>query len=152
MAWNDRIQTSIWGRRIGLQTLSTAQQGGRLPVDLAVGPDAYREAFSSAESTGTNIRAFGHSMLTTVASSAVFVLDPPIPGVNKKITFGTTGGTLYLKGANGEAFASSQGTSFTVLKSTQNAYTSVELQPISSAAWMVLGALSSGSLVAAATT
>ena len=34
MAWADKITTSLFGRRLGLNTISTAQNGGRLPAEF----------------------------------------------------------------------------------------------------------------------
>lgn len=154
MSYGDRILTSIYGRRLGLQLHSTAQTGGRAPFDTLVGAECVRQGGSTAESTGTNLQAFGFSVLagTTAGSSSVYVLDPPVVGVEKKIVFASTSITLYLKTANSETFLSSLGTSFTVLKSTQNAGASVGLIGLTTAVWGVLTALSTGSIVGVTTT
>ena len=154
MSYGDKITTSIHGRRLGLQLHSTAQSGGRAPFDSVVGAEAIRFGTSTAESTGTNLQAFGTSVLngTTAGSSSVYVLDPPVPGIEKNIIFNSTSITLYVKTANSETFLSTLGTSMTTLKSTQNAGASVALIGLTTAVWAVLGSLSTGSIVGATST
>lgn len=154
MSYGDRILTSIYGRRLGLQNLSTAQSGGRAPFDVLVGAEQVRLGTSTAESTGTNLQAFGVSVMagTTAGSSSVYVLDPPVPGVEKKLVFGSTSITLYLKTANSETFLSTLGSSFTTLKSTQNAGASIGLVGLTTAVWAVLCPISTGSIVGATST
>jgi len=154
MSYGDRILTSIHGRRLGLQALSTAQSGGRAPFDVLVGAEQVRLGTSTAESTGTNLQAFGVSVMagTSAGSSSVYTLDPPVPGVEKKLVFGSTSITLYLKTANSETFLSSIGSSFTTLKSTQNAGASLNLVGLTTAVWAVLSAFSTGSIAGATST
>lgn len=154
MAYFDKINPSIYGRRFGLQSLSSGQYGGSFSrIDLAVGAEALRGRFSTAESTAA-LPAYGYSVLqnSTAGSSQVWTIDPPIPGVQKTITFLTTANTQYLKGLNGETFQSSQGTSMTVLKSTQLVLATLVLTPISTSAWSVGVGLSSASVLGATTT
>ena len=114
--------TSIYGRRLGLQILSSAQSGGsKGPVELLVGPDAFREPVSTAETTVTAINPFGLTILvgTSVASTPVFTLAPPIPGVPKWINFASTDSAIYLKMSTGVAISgSSIGSSATVIRSS----------------------------------
>ena len=154
MSYNDRVLTSIHGRRMGLQLLSTAQTGGRAPFEVVVGPEQVRRGVSTAESTGTNLQAFGVSVMagTSAGSSSVYVLDPPVQGVEKRLVFASTSITLYLKTANSETFLSSLGSSFTTLKSTQNAAVGVHLIGLTTAVWGVLGQLSTGGLAATTST
>lgn len=154
MAYFDKINPSIYGRRFGLQSLSSGQYGGSFGrIDLQVGAEDTRKRFSTGESTAA-IPAYGHSVLanSSAGSSQVWQLDPPITGVQKVITFGTTVNTQYLKGLNGETFQSSLGTSLTVLKSTQLVLSTITLTPISSAAWSVGVGLSSASVAGATST
>lgn len=154
MAYFDKINPSIYGRRFGLQSLSSGQYGGSFArVDFAVGAEDLRRRFSSAESTAA-LPAYGFSVLgnSSAGSSQVWTIDPPIPGVEKVITFGTTVNTQYLKGLNGETFQSSQGTSMTVLKSTQLVISTIRLTPLSTAAWTVGVGLSTASVLGATTT
>jgi hypothetical protein len=151
MAWNSNIINSLFGRRFGLMFLSTDIHGISKVGEVLVGPEALRFYHSTAETTAANIVPYGHSYLSSAASSGVYTLDPPIPGVEKTLTFGTSGATIYVKSANSETFVTTQGTSQTVMKSTQNVPFTVRLVPASSAQWMVLGAGSSA-IVAMTTT
>lgn len=154
MSYGNNILTSIHGRRLGLQALSTAQSGGRAPFDMLVGAEGVRLGVTTAESTGTNLQAFGVSVMngTSAGSSSVYVLDPPIQGVEKKLVFASTSITLYCKTANSETFLSSLGSSFTTLKSTLNAAVSVNLVGLTTAVWAVLSQLSTGGLAATTST
>jgi len=50
--------TSIYGRRLSLQPLSSGQTGGAKGiVELLVGPDGYRDPVTTNESTGTAMNA-----------------------------------------------------------------------------------------------
>lgn len=153
MSFDNQITTSVHGRRLGLQALSTAQTGGKA-FDAIVGPEAVRMGTSTAESTGTNLAAYGVSVMagTSAGSSSVYVLDPPVPGIEKKLVFASTSITLYLKTANSETFLSTLGSSFTTLKSSQNAGVSVNLVGLTTAVWAVLGTLSTGSIAGATST
>ena len=155
MAFSDKYTTSIFGRRLGLQAMSTNMTGsgrtGSNP-DFVVGAEAVRMGVSTSESTDTNLAAFGVSFITSAVSSAVYMLDPPIPGVEKVLHFGTTGATNYVKTANGETFQSSQGTTFSVLKSTQNIVGSVRLIGLTTAVWGMAPGLSTASFALSTTT
>jgi len=100
MAYNSNIMTSIFGRRIGLQRLSSQQTGGsRGPVDLLVGPEDLRQGVSTNNSTSVNLRAWGINRLigTSAASTVVYTIDPPIPGVRVQINFASTDSAIYAK-------------------------------------------------------
>lgn len=122
MAYNSDIQTSIRGRRLGLQQVSSAASGGAHGKrEFLVGPDDFRVGVTTSESTGTNLKAFGISYIsgTSAASSSVFTLDPPIPGVEKTLYFSSTGNiNCYVKTANSETIHSTQGSSHTTIQST----------------------------------
>ena len=112
MAYADKILPSIYGRRLGLQSMSTNETGGsRGTVEFLVGPEGLRDGVTTGESTGTNLKAWGASRVfgTSAASTPVYTIDPPIPGVSKSIYFASTDSALYVKGASGVSFA---GTSF----------------------------------------
>lgn len=151
--YGDKIITSIYGRRFGLQIMTTAQNGGRLDAELAVGPDAWREqvgtglgASTAGESTGTNLRPWGVSFLngTSAASSSVYVIDPPIPGVRKTVVFSSANTPQYLKTKNGETFrTSADSTIATVIMSTLTGAT-VELIGLTTGLW---GLLTNGTTV-----
>lgn len=155
MAFTDKILTSLFGRRLGLQPMSTAVSGsgraGSNP-DFIVGAEAVRMGVTTAETTSNNMPAYGVSFLTSAVSSGVFTLDPPIPGVDKVLHFGTSGATVYVKTANNETFQSSLGSSFTTFKSTQNVIGTVRLTGLTTALWGVQPGLSSASFSLTTTT
>ena len=155
MSFADKIITSLFGRRFGLQPMSSNMSGsgrtGEIP-DFLVGPEALRMRASTAETTASNLPAYGVSMLTSAASSGVYTLDPPIPGVMKFITNQTTGATWYLKTANGETFQSSQGTTFSVLKSTQNVAGMLSLVGLTTSVWGMQSGVSTATFVLSTTT
>ena len=121
MAHGNKITTSLHGRRLGLQRMSTGETGGRASVEFLVGSDDFRVGVSTAETTSTNLQPFGVSHIkgTSADSSSVFTLDPPIPGVEKVLYFNSTGNTAcYVKTANSEVIHSTIGSSHTTIKST----------------------------------
>lgn len=123
MPYGNNIITSLYGRRLGLQPMTTVATGGQAPLEFLVGPHGLRMGVTTGESTGTNITAAGiHNLAgTSAASSAVYTIDPPIPGVRVIINIGTTtDGPIYLKTKNSETFSisSSLGSSFTTIKSS----------------------------------
>lgn len=145
MAFNDKYSVSLHGRRFGIQHLSSGESGGASgPVDMLVGPEALRMRVSTNASTGTNLRAYGVSMLpgTSAGSSSVYTLDPPIPGVTKTILGTTANGPFIIKTANGETIHTTAGTSFTTVEisSIGGGFT---LVGVTTAIWMGLG-LTSG--------
>lgn len=155
MAYNAQILTSIYGRRLGLQALSSGQSGQAGRQEYLVGPDAFRVKHSTAESTGTNIDPFGVSVLTTAQSSGVYTLAPPVPGVTKRVVFNTTGtNPIYLRASTDASitFISSQGSTMCCLVSSQTVNAAVDLVPISTAAWFITGSISSAFLRASTST
>jgi hypothetical protein len=108
MSYATAITKSLFGRQLGLQLMSTSVTGGsRGPFDALVGAECVREGVSTGESTGTNLTAYGVSRVlgTSVASTPVFTLDPPVPGVRKTIDFASTDSALYVKMASGCAIS-----------------------------------------------
>lgn len=100
MAYGDKITTSLHGRRHGLQVMSTGQTGGtKGPIDFLVGTEDLRQGVTTSETTATPMNAAGISYLvgTSAASTPVFTLAPPIPGVRKGIAFGSTDSAIYAK-------------------------------------------------------
>lgn len=110
MPYGNNILTSIYGRRLGLQRFDTAQSGAAIPAEFVVGPDDIRLGLTTNESTGTSMAPAGISVLvgTSAASTPVFTLAPPIPGVRKIVVFGSTDSAIYAKAPTGSAI---QGTS-----------------------------------------
>ena len=140
MAYETKITTSIHGRRLGLAIASTAETGGsRGPNNFLVGPDDFRVEVTTGESTGTNLKAFGISNLagTSVASTPVYTLDPPIPGVKKGIRFASTDSAIYVKCASGTFISgTSLGSSAAAIRSSGGGY--VELMGATTAYWAAL--------------
>lgn len=144
--WRDKITTSIWGRRLGLQKVSSDISGGNHgEVEVLTGPDAFRVALSTADSTGTPVPAYGVTYLlgTSAASTPVYQLDPPIPGVGKTIVFGSTDSALYLRTANAEyILGSSIGSSATTIRSSGGGV--VQLVGLTTSQWGAINISSSG--------
>lgn len=154
--YGNNLITMLYGRRFGLWPMSTGQSGSARGVrEYLAGPDGFRNPVS-ADTTGTNLAPDGVSRVngTSAASSAVYVLDPPIPGVQKWLSFESTSqGPIYVKTANGETFVSTQGTTFSVLKSTNNTVGLVGLMGVTTAVWQLLTVgLSSASFALSTTT
>lgn len=135
MPYGSAILTSIRGRRLGLQKLTTFDHGGRGAAEMLVGPEEFRRGVTTAETTGNGLKAHGVSHLTSANSSAVYILDPPIPGARKVISIGTTGVSIWVKTKNAETFNTTLGTSFTTIRSSAGGY--YELMGITTAVWGV---------------
>lgn len=122
------LVTTLFGRRLGIAGMSTNQTGGLLQADFLVGAEDVQKLSSTADTTTNGLRAFGVSLLTTglsVDTTSVFRLDPPIPGVEKTIVWGsTTVGTMGSKifvtisTGNGGGFQTSNGSSFSCVASS----------------------------------
>lgn len=146
MSYGNNILTSLYGRRVGLQNLSTAQTGGLAAYDVLVGAEQVRAGVTTSETTATAIQAFGVSFLngTSAASSSVYVLDPPVPGIRKTVVFSSATTPQYLKTKNGETFrTSADSTVATVISSTLTGAV-VELIGLTTAIW---GLLTNGTTV-----
>jgi hypothetical protein len=134
MPYNSQILTSIYGRRLGLQQLSTGQSGGSKAVEFLVGPDDFRQGITTNETTATAMAPTGISYLvgTSAASTPVFTLSPPIPGIRKTVVFGSTNSALYVKAASGcSIIGTSLGSSATAIRSSGGGY--VELIGVTTA-------------------
>jgi acetylglutamate synthase len=147
MSWTDKITTTIFGRRLGLQTFSTAQSGasaGRT-FDVLVGAEAVRPYVSSAETTSTNMPAFGVSFLTTTSTTnSVYTLDPPISGVEKTIVIGSTNtatNMISVRTSTGATvcFTSSNGSTLCVIASSGGSQSVIRLVGINSTQWASVG-------------
>jgi hypothetical protein len=151
------IFTSVFGRRLGLTQLSSVQTGSaRGTREYICGEKAEDiKRTVSVETTATNLPPDGVSRVngTSAASSAVYTLDPPIPGVQKVLSFESTSqGPIYVKTANGETFISTQGTTFSVIKSTNNTVGLLYLMGLTTAIWGLQNASVSSASFALATT
>lgn len=153
MAFKDKYTTSIHGRRLGLQAMSSGETGsGNGRHDFIVGAEDVRVEHSTAETTSQNLKPFGVSVLTTSVSSGVYTMDPPIPGVKKTLVFGTTStNAIYLK-LGSATITSTQGRGGSVIASSQGNYAVVTLVPVSTGEWAVMSPMSSGYLRATGTT
>jgi hypothetical protein len=133
MAYGSNINTSLYGRRFGLQQMTTNQTGtglaGRQP-EFLVGPEDIRKEVTTGDSTATYLKAYGISYLSTglvTDATAIFRLDPPIPGVEKTIVWGsTTVGTMSAKifvtiSTGVGQFQTSGGSSFSCVASSAGA-------------------------------
>jgi hypothetical protein len=125
MSYNSQILTGIYGRRFGLIPLSSGQHGAATAVskgaDLLAGPEGLRMGVTTGESTGTDVPAWGVSFLngTSAGSSSVYIIEPPIPGVQKTVVFSSANTPQYLKTKNAETFrTSADSTIATVIRST----------------------------------
>ena len=58
-AYNSSILTSVYGRRLGLQAMSSGQSGSPGNAEFLVGPDDQRVAVSTAETTDVQMKAYG---------------------------------------------------------------------------------------------
>ena len=140
MGFATKINTSLRGRELGIQRISSAEHGGTgMALFLTGAVEGVRAQFTSAETTSANLKSYGFSNLST-GSSAVHTLDPPIQGVEKIICC-TGGATEFVKTANGETLESSQGSTFNTMRFV--AYGVAKLVGITTARWAVLN-LTSG--------
>lgn len=146
MAYRPLISKSLHGRQFGLQSMSTAVTGSarQAPgqeVDFLVGPEALREGVTTGESTAINLSAYNVSRVfgTSVASTPVYTMDPPIPGVRKTVYFGSTDSALYVKMSAGVAIAgTSLGTTgATAMRSSGGG--AMELMGLTTALFAALG-------------
>ena len=119
-----KINRSIRGRDLGFQDLSSAESGSGNGVTrfLAGTVIGVRRDVTTAETTSVNVKAHGLTAFGTTStgtgSSAVYTLDPPIPGIEKLICLscGASDGPVYFKTAGAETIESTAGTSFTTFK------------------------------------
>lgn len=156
MSWANLITTTLFGRRFGLQSMSSNQTGtgqAARVTDFLVGPEAVRQSATTADSTANYLPPYGISLLTTNLSAdatAIFRLDPPIPGVEKTIVWGsTTIGTMSAKifatvsTGGGAGLQTSAGSSFTCVASSAGAV--LKLVGVTTALYAVInGSTASG--------
>jgi hypothetical protein len=144
--YGNKILTSLYGRRLGLQAPSSAETGVSKALDILVGPDAYREPQSTAETTSGVVGPTGNTILvgTSAASTPVYTLAPPIPGVRKTIIFGSTDSAIYLKMTAGCSIAGTSlaSTGATAIRSSGGG--AVELIGQTSALYNTLNVSSTG--------
>lgn len=145
MAFNSLNTVSIFGRRLGLQIGPITGAGGpgafgnTRVVEFLVGPDDLRrEVNPTQETTGVNLKAHGVSNVlgTSAASSSVYVLDPPVPGVTKTI-YTASGQGAIVKTLNSETIVTSAGSSFTTAKASTAVFGSMRLVGVTTAQWLL---------------
>ncbi len=89
-----KATTNLYGRRFGLQALSSGQTGAaRGPVDFLVGGKLggvrHEVQAATSDTTGTNITGWGVTTVDTTTNDG-WLLDNPIAGVEKVIHTGST--------------------------------------------------------------
>ena len=153
MSYERLINTTLLGNRLGLQKLTSAIHGITAPAEVLVGAEAVRGRASTADTTATGLAPFGVSLLTTGLSAdttSVFRLDPPVPGVEKTLvwgstTVGTMGSKIFVTNSTGggAGFQTSGGSSFTCVASSAGAV--MRLMGVTTALWAVInGTTASG--------
>ncbi len=137
------IQTSIYGRRLGLTITN----------ELLVGFNGVREVIEDLTTVPTTLAAFGVSVVGVTGSSQGPVqhfLPVPIAGVEKTIILNTTSTAShqFLSTANGASIRSASDGSTKSLVNMLGGGGALTLLGLSSAAWVVkglgVGAASSG--------
>lgn len=149
MSYADKILPSIYGRRLGLQMMSSAVTGSVRALaeqpDMLVGTEDIRKGVSTGETTALAMKAYGVSRLfgTSVASTPVYTLDTPIPGVEKFINFESTDSAIYVKTGSGVFITgTSLGSSAAAIRSSGGG--AVVLMGVTTAAYAALQVSSSG--------
>ena len=147
MAFEDKILTQVHGRRLGLQRVTTAISGGTLgDHEFLVGSyDGQRLDATTADTTAKSITPFGMHTLnaSSVASSQVFFIDPPIPGTGPVYIRNSGVDTMYLRAASSAAgtapiIATSNGSSQTTVK-VSTLSNGFMLVPMTTAVWLGIG-------------
>ena len=137
MPYQDKMTTSKHGRRLGLQLMTTPESGGsRGAQEYLVGPEDLRVGVTTAETTSTNLQPHGVSKLvsSSAASSQVYTIDPPVPGVHKTI-LNSTDAVAYVKTANDETIVTSKGSTWTTITMPVGGL-AVELMGFTTAQWL----------------
>ena len=155
MAWQNYITTSLFGRRLGLQELSSnisgSGQSGR-KYDVLTGAEDIKKDVT-ADTTGTYLKPFGVSSLSTAnltgGTTCVVRLDPPIPGVEKTIVWQSTGTAatsvktwVTCSTGGGETIQSTAGTTFTCVASSVGAV--LKLIGVTTSQWATHAATAAG--------
>ena len=152
MSYERLNNTTLLVNRLGHQKLTSAIHGVTKPAEVLVGAECVRALSSTADSTA-GVAPYGVSLLTTGLSAdttTVFRLDPPIPGVEKTIvwgstTIGTMGSKIFVTNSTGggAGFQTSGGSSFTCVASSAGAV--LRLIGVTTALWAVVnGTTASG--------
>lgn len=145
MPYGNKITTSKHGRRLGLQQMSSSESGGSYGnKEFLVGPEDLRAGVSTGAVNSDTLPAYGISRLSASAgSSAVYTLDPPIPGVMKHISVTANSSSIYIATKNDETFVSSAGTTEAAWKSTAGAVGTLTFMGLTTGIWFVVYVASS---------
>jgi hypothetical protein len=124
--YRDRMVTGIWGARLGLDR-----------DNMLVGPPGFKQGVTTLGSTAQNVPAHGVTLLNAAAAST-YVLDTPVPGVEKTfIQVGVGSSHSIITGTSNIKFASSLGSSQQRLN-FQTTGDTVSLVALTTALWAVL--------------
>lgn len=132
-----RILDSIKGRKLGLD------QNGFLTGH----PGDVRPITSHTSAGSTAITNYGVSLIHTTSNGSSFTLAAPFPGVGKTLIADTTGGGVVTLAA-GSNFVTSASSTQTILTFASSYANQVNLFGLSTAAYMVAGALTTGVTIA----
>ena len=150
LQFKDGYITSVFGRRIALQTLTSGESGSTTytpglsaPPEFLIGPDGVRMEVTTDDTTSTKLKAWGISVLATAdTTKSVYILDPPIAGVRKIVHFGSSGtatNSIHLQANAGTdntvGFNATGGTTMCCIHSTQGYQATVSLLGINSTSW-----------------
>lgn len=152
---SNKIQTSIYGRRVGLQPASSSVFGSSVGSvitpkpgtvgDLLAGPDEFIRAVSTAETTTYTIVPWGLSEITTIGTTnTVYQLGKPIPGVAKYLTFlssNTATNMISVRASSDGSvtFESSVGSTMCVLASSAGGRITIHMIGLATTAWGLIG-------------
>ena len=155
---SNNILTSIFGRRVGLRLASSSVVGqstgfGSAPAgrtgDFLLGPDAFQEPVSTVKTSATSIPSWGVTLLTTSSTasstSSLYLLDKPVAGVRKTLVFSSsntaTNAINVYSSTDGSITiqASSLGSTFCCIGSSDGLRGTVELMGMNSTQWAVMG-------------
>ena len=139
-----KATTNLYGRRFGLQALSSGQTGAaRGPIDFLVGGKLggvrHEIQAATSDTTGTNITGWGFTSVDTTTNDT-WLLDNPIAGVRKTLYTGSTSTgirTIYRKDSTFAIRSSANSTGTTII--AQGGGLTLELMGLSSALYAIIG-------------
>jgi hypothetical protein len=158
LGFKDGYITSIFGRRLGLQQLTSSISGSTINPqgEFLIGPDAFRAQVSSGETMAVKLRPWGVSFISTTTTAAttstIYELEPPIPGVTKTLVFGSTNtatNMVSVRASTGATicFLSTVGSTHCVASSSGGSQAAIHLMGVNSTSWAILGAVSTGTIL-----
>ena len=139
MSFAARMNTSIHGRELGIQRISSGEMGSTNPAGFLVGTvEGLRRNVANATTAGV-MPPYGLSILTT-GSSGVHTLGAPIPGVEKYIY--TSGGATAYVNTQDATIHTSDGTTRATIKFIGQSL--IRLMGVTTAVWATNQATASG--------